>query len=141
MKRVLKCSVFMLVMMAFGINVFARPADYSYSGFGGGLPSSVVQLDEELLNEDNYTKKSGSVIIELNPEYVATLAPGVHTIEIFFDDSYSVKTTFVVNAPATLPSTGETVNYRMIATVGILFVISTSCAIGAFITKKKEEIK
>ncbi|MCR5437204.1 MAG: hypothetical protein K6E97_09090 [Treponema sp.] len=56
MKRVLKCSVFMLVMMAFGINVFARPADYSYSGFGGGLPSSVVQLDEELTDEELQTE-------------------------------------------------------------------------------------
>lgn len=100
-----------------------------------------VEVDGEKITENEYTKKNGSVIIELKPEYISKLTPGVHTIEIFFDDSYSVKTTFVVNAPATLPSTGETVNYRMIATVGILFVISTSCTIGAFITKKKEEIK
>ena len=100
-----------------------------------------VEVDGEKITENEYTKKNGSVIIELKPEYISKLTPGVHTIEIFFDDSYSVKTTFVVNAPATLPSTGETVNYRMIATVGILFVISTSCSIGAFITKKKEEIK
>jgi uncharacterized repeat protein (TIGR02543 family) len=100
-----------------------------------------VEVDDEKITENEYTKKNGSVIIELKPEYISQLTPGVHTIEIFFDDSYSVKTTFVVNAPATLPSTGETVNYRMIATAGILFVISTSCAIGAFITKKKEEIK
>ena len=103
-----------------------------------------VELDAELLNEENYTKKSGSVIIELNPEYVAKLTPGEHTIEIFFDDSYSVKTTFVVNAattPAELPSTGETVNYRTIAIASTLFAISTAIAIGVVITKKKEEIQ
>ena len=103
-----------------------------------------VELDAELLNEENYTKKSGSVIIELNPEYVAKLTPGEHTIEIFFDDSYSVKTTFVVNAattPAELPSTGETVNYRTIAIASTLLTISTAVAIGVVITKKKEEIQ
>ncbi len=103
-----------------------------------------VELDAELLNEENYTKKSGSVIIELNPEYVAKLTPGEHTIEIFFDDSYSVKTTFVVNAattPAELPSTGETVNYRTIAIASTLFAISTAIAIGVVITKKKEDIQ
>lgn len=103
-----------------------------------------VELDAELLNEENYTKKSGSVIIELNPEYVAKLTPGEHTIEIFFDDSYSVKTTFVVNAattPAELPSTGETVNYRTIAIASTLLTISTAVAIGVVITKKKEDIQ
>ena len=100
-----------------------------------------VEVDGTRITENEYAKRSGSVIIELKPEYISKLALGEHTIEIFFDDSYSVKTTFILSAPADVPSTGETVNYRMIATVGILFVISTSCAIGAFITKKKEEIK
>ena len=100
-----------------------------------------VQLDDELLNEDNYTKKSGSVIIELNPEYVATLAPGVHTIEIFFDDSYSVKTTFVVEAPAAsaVPSTGEMIDYPMIVMAVALIATGCICTGMFFAIKKKEE--
>ena len=98
-----------------------------------------VTVDEVKLNEDEYAKRSGSIIIELDPEYIAKLAPGEHTLEIFFDDSYSVKTTFMVYAPAELPSTGETVNYIAIAAACMFFAMSATCIIVVVATKKKEE--
>ena len=98
-----------------------------------------VTVDEVKLNEDEYSKRSGSIIIELDPEYIAKLAPGEHTLEIFFDDSYSVKTTFMVYAPAELPSTGETVNYIAIAAACMFFAMSATCIIVVVATKKKEE--
>lgn len=96
-------------------------------------------VDEVKLNEDEYSKRNGSIIIELDPDYIAKLTPGEHTIEIFFDDSYSVKTTFVVNAPADLPSTGETINYIAIGAAGMLIAMAGTCAVVAVVTRKKEE--
>ncbi len=98
-----------------------------------------VTVDEVKLNEDEYSKRSGSIIIELDPEYIAKLAPGEHTLEIFFDDSYSVKTTFMVYAPAELPSTGETVNYAAIVAASMFFAMSATCVVVVIVTKKKEE--
>ena len=65
--------------------------------------------------------------------------PGEHTIEIFFDDSYSVKTTFVVNAPADLPSTGETINYIAIGAAIMFMAMGVTCAVVVVVIKKKEE--
>lgn len=98
-----------------------------------------VTVDEVKLNEDEYSKRSGSIIIELDPDYIAKLTPGEHTIEIFFDDSYSVKTTFVLSAPADVPSTGETINYAAIAAAGMLIAMAGTCAVIAVVTRKKEE--
>ena len=103
-----------------------------------------VTVDEVKLNEDEYSKRSGSIIIELDPDYIAKLTPGEHTIEIFFDDSYSVKTTFVVNAPvvnapADLPSTGETINYIAIGAAIMFMAMGVTCAVVVVVIKKKEE--
>ena len=98
-----------------------------------------VEVDGTRITENEYAKRSGSVIIELKPEYISKLALGEHTIEIFFDDSYSVKTTFVLSAPADVPSTGETINYAAIAAAGMLIAMAGTCAVVAVVTRKKEE--
>ena len=41
-----------------------------------------VELDGEILDEKNYTKKEGSTIIILNADFVATLPAGEHTLSI-----------------------------------------------------------
>ena len=56
-----------------------------------------VKVDGILLDAANYTAVSGSTIITIKPEYLATLAVGEHSIELFFTDG-SVQTWFTVRA-------------------------------------------
>jgi hypothetical protein len=64
----------------------------SFSKFVG------VKVDEVLLDADKYTAVSGSTIVTLKPEYLATLSAGEHSIELLFTDG-SVQTRFAVFAP------------------------------------------
>lgn len=43
-----------------------------------------IKVDDELVDEDNYTKEKGSVIVNLKPEYLEKLSVGEHTIEAMF---------------------------------------------------------
>ena len=45
-----------------------------------------IRVDNNAVDEANYSKESGSVIIKLKPEYLETLALGKHTLEARFDD-------------------------------------------------------
>ena len=59
----------------------------------------------------NWTKKKGSVIIELKPSYLETLSVGRHKLTASFDDGDAVTGEFTVKAKAetpTKPSTPDT---------------------------------
>ena len=45
-----------------------------------------IRVDNNPVDEANYSKEPGSVIIKLKPEYLETLALGKHTLEARFDD-------------------------------------------------------
>ena len=45
-----------------------------------------ILVDGEIVDEENYTKESGSVIIKLKPSYLSTLALGKHTLKAEFND-------------------------------------------------------
>ena len=54
--------------------------DSTISHFAG------IRVDNTDVDEANYSKEPGSVIIKLKPEYLETLALGKHTLEARFDD-------------------------------------------------------
>ena len=54
-----------------------------------------IKVDDELVDEDNYTKEKGSVIVNLKPEYLEKLSVGEHTIEAMFIYG-SVKAKFTI---------------------------------------------
>ena len=58
-----------------------------------------VQLDGKILEEKNYTRKEGSIVVTLNADYVATLPAGEHTIGIV-SKSGTATTTFVIEEKA-----------------------------------------
>ncbi|MBQ6391799.1 MAG: leucine-rich repeat protein, partial [Eggerthellaceae bacterium] len=49
----------------------------------------------------NWTARSGSVIVELQPSFLETLPAGAHTIAALFDDGDPASAGFTVSAPAT----------------------------------------
>lgn len=72
-------------------------SDADYLSFIG------VEVDGEEVGEDNYSKREGSIIIELKPEYLETLSPGNHTITIKSTEG-NASTDFIISSSASLPS-------------------------------------
>lgn len=71
-------------------------------------------VEKEASGKANWTAKSGSVIIDLQPDYLKTLKAGEHTLTMLFDDADAIETTFTIEAakeetkPAdTSPKTGD----------------------------------
>ena len=56
-----------------------------------------VKVDGEFINSKNYTAKSGSTIVTLSKDYLATLSVGQHTLTVVFNDGNG-ETTFTVKA-------------------------------------------
>ncbi len=54
-----------------------------------------IMVDGEKVENSNYVKESGSVILKLNPEYMETLKTGDHTLTAVFEDG-SAKASFKV---------------------------------------------
>lgn len=72
-------------------------SDADYLSFIG------VEVDGEEVGEDNYSKREGSIIIELKSEYLETLSPGNHTITIKSTEG-NASTDFTISSSASLPS-------------------------------------
>ncbi|MBQ4514614.1 MAG: sortase [Anaerolineaceae bacterium] len=53
-------------------------------------------VDNVPLDKTSYSVKEGSVIVSLTPDYLSTLAVGIHTIEVFFTDGGSASAVFTV---------------------------------------------
>ena len=66
-----------------------------------------VVVDGVVLGPDDYTARSGSVIIELSPEFLATLDVGEHELDIVFDDADSVIAYFTIDGLAEDEKTTE----------------------------------
>lgn len=56
----------------------------TFSHFADGKGS--VKVDGQLLDPSQYTAISGSLMLTFSPSYLQTLAYGVHTLEVTFDD-------------------------------------------------------
>ena len=83
-----------------------------------------AELDGKLLDPNNYTKVSGSLILELKKEFLDTLPAGEHLLKVYFsDDKEGVIAHFLISAgitptvtvtvtpaPDSNPTTGDTSN-------------------------------
>ena len=58
----------------------------------------------------NYTAKSGSVIVGLQPSYLSTLSTGEHTFAASFDDGSDATASFTVKAKDTTPNNNTSPN-------------------------------
>ena len=61
------------------------------------LFNNKVYVDNILVDDSNYTSKSGSTIITFNKDYVDSLSVGEHTLKVAFIDGGEATTTFTVN--------------------------------------------
>ena len=87
--------------------VVTSDADFEYF-------QNVVRIDNKELEQDkDYTAKSGSTIIEIEPEYLETLSVGTHTIDIVSSTGtataeFTIVTEPVANEPAVESTTQQT---------------------------------
>ncbi len=95
-----------------------------------------VELDGKTLDEKNYSKEEGSIIVTLNAEFVSTLSVGEHTIGIV-SESGTATAKFTVKAnggPAESPKTGDN-NIVVWSLVAVLSLAGLSATVVA--SKKK----
>lgn len=99
-----------------------------------------VELDGNILDEKNYTKKAGSTIVILNGDFVGTLSNGKHTLSIV-SKTGTATASFTVNAETIdevsdiqSPQTGD--NSNMVLWITLLFV-SGSVLVGTAVVCKK----
>ena len=66
-----------------------------------------ISIDgKELVRDQDYVAKAGSVITEIRPEYMETLGAGTHTLTAYFMDGDPVSVNFTVKASAEGAGTG-----------------------------------
>ena len=95
--------------------LFIIDADYS-------LFNHKVYVDDKLIDEKNYTSKSGSTIVILNKEYISKLSVGEHTLKVAFTDGEAVTKFVVKNKEINNPETGD--NTIMFVMTGIISMFS-----------------
>ncbi len=61
------------------------------------------------VDKENYKAESGSVVINLKPAYLETLAVGKHTLTAVFDEGKTSSATFTITEKkeSTAPKTGD----------------------------------
>lgn len=60
----------------------------------------IVKIGDTVVPKDKYTVTSGSVIVTIDPAYLATLPAGTHTINITFPSGNTVESTVTIAAAA-----------------------------------------
>ena len=105
-----------------------------------------VEVDGKTIDESNYTVESGSIVVTLNADYVATLSAGEHTFGIV-SQSGTATTKFTVNekvAETTTPTTTDNTtspktgdNSNIFLWLALLFVSGGAVTVTAFSRKKK----
>lgn len=91
-----------------------------------------VKVDGSALAQSRYTVESGSTIVTLHDDYVASLPAGEHTLTLVYNDG-SVSAQFSVLAELNLPQTGDNSGLAQWAALALL------CAGGviALLTRRK----
>ena len=108
---------------------FRIDADYSLFENGG-----VVYVDDNLVDKDNYTSKSGSTIIAFTKDYMNTLSAGNHTLKVVFNNGGTAEATFTILEKAEAnPKTGDNINNYLLL-LGLSIVSITSLCL---YTKKR----
>ena len=96
-----------------------------------------VELDGKTLDEKNYSKEEGSIIVTLNAEFVSTLSVGEHTIGIV-SESGTATAKFTVKAnggSAESPKTGDDNNIVVWSLIAVLSLAGLSATV--IVSKKK----
>ena len=86
-----------------------------------------IQADGKDVDAASYTAKAGSVVLELKPTYLETLAVGPHTLTVQFDDG-SVDAKFNVTAKAA--SSGASSSPKTGDDGSVVCLLLFTCAIG-----------
>lgn len=86
--------------------IFRIDADYSKF-------NNKVYIDNNLLNEDNYSSKSGSTIITLKEAYLKTLSVGKHTLKVAFSDGGSATTEFTIKEAQKIENSNKVENNNL----------------------------
>ena len=79
----------------------------AYSHFTGIQVDGKAVSEKDASGNANWTARSGSVIVELQSSYLATLPVGKHTVTVVFDDADPVSADFTVSTGAVTPATGD----------------------------------
>ena len=99
-----------------------------------------VELDGKILDEKNYSKEKGSIIVTLNAEFVSTLSVGEHTIGIV-SESGTATAKFTVKAnegSAESPKTGDDNNIVVWSLIAVLSLAGLSATV---VTSKKKRVR
>lgn len=98
-----------------------------------------VELDGKTLDEKNYSKEEGSIIVTLNAEFVSTLSVGEHTIGIV-SESGTATAKFTVKAnggSAESPETGD----NNIVVWSLAAVLSLAGLSATVVASKKKRVR
>ena len=104
-----------------------------------------IKIDGEAVPEKgpsgtaNYTAKSGSVVVELQPAYLETLSVGDHEIQAVFDDG-SATASFTVKAAPTKPtSSANTGDALPVIAVVVIALVAAISLVAIVIAKRKNK--
>lgn len=94
--------------------------------FSGHLDNlETVEVNDEVLDEDNYSLTSGSTIVTLKEDYLKTLDKGTYTLKVNYLDGASASTTFLItdNNPKTADNIVSSIILMSIALIGIIYIM------------------
>ena len=108
----------------------------AYSHFTGILVDGKAVPEKDASGKANWTARSGSVIVELQPSYLATLSAGKHTVTVTFDDADPVSADFTVSAKAATPATGDSLPGATVVLI-VVALVALGAAIAAFVVRRR----
>ena len=94
-----------------------------------------VKVDGKRIDSKNYTAKSGSTIVTLSKDYLATLSVGQHALAVVFNDGGEARTNFTVNAVT--PDNPQTGDHSGIVLAVVVLLVSGGALTVLGIAKKK----
>ena len=100
-----------------------------------------VLLDGKALEAGQFTKSSGSLIVELKPDYMDTLSVGEHTLTVRFSDyDGDVNATLIVEKAADpAPGTGDTGNLTLWIVIGVVSLVAFLALFLLICKRRKDE--
>jgi len=99
-----------------------------------------VELDGKVLDEKDYTKAEGSIIVTLNNDFVSTLSVGEHTLGIV-SESGTATAKFTVKASEIPNESPKTVDNNMVAFWSLAAILSLAVLGFTTVVSKKKRAK
>ncbi len=103
--------------------------------------NTAVLLDGKALEAGQFTKSSGSLIVELKPDFMDTLSVGEHILTVRFDDyDGDVKATLIIEKAADpAPTTGDTGNLTLWIVIGVVSLVAFLALFLLICKRRKDE--